>query len=247
MTQSTGSGWGESLRTVIYAVLLALALRTFAYEPFSIPSKSMVPTLLVGDYLFVSKFSYGYSRYSFPFGLPLFEGRVLGSIEDVERGDVAVFKKPTDNKTDYIKRIVGLPGDEIQVVDGILQVNGVAVEREALGSGSIAEAGYRTDVTEYTETLPNGRQHLIWEERDDAYLDDTEVFTVPAGQFFAMGDNRDASQDSRVQSAVGFVPFENLVGRAEFIFFSHRQSAELWEVWKWPQNIRWGRLFDGID
>lgn len=248
MTQSTGSGWGESLRTVVYAVLLALALRTFAYEPFSIPSKSMVPTLLVGDYLFVSKFSYGYSRYSFPFGLPLFEGRVLGSIEDVERGDVAVFKKPTDNKTDFIKRIVGLPGDEIQVVDGILQVNGVAVEREALGTGSIDEDGYSSDfATEYTETLPNGRQHLIWELGDAATYDNTEVYTVPEGHFFAMGDNRDASQDSRVQSAVGFVPFENLVGRAEFIFFSHRQGAEIWEVWKWPQNIRWGRLFDGID
>ncbi len=247
MTQSSGSGWGESLRTVIYAVLLALALRTFAYEPFSIPSKSMVPTLLVGDYLFVSKFSYGYSRYSLPFGLPLFEGRLFGSIEDVERGDVAVFKKPTDNKTDYIKRIVGLPGDEVQVIDGVLQVNGIPVERESLGAGSVQEDGYRSDVTEYRETLPNGRQHLIWEQGDNRMLDDTEVFQVPEGHFFAMGDNRDASQDSRVQSAVGFVPFENLVGRAEFLFFSHRNGAELWEVWKWPQNIRWDRLFNGIE
>lgn len=246
MTQSSGSGWGESLRTILYAVLLALLLRTFAYEPFSIPSKSMVPTLLVGDYLFVSKFSYGYSRYSFPFGLPLFDGRVLGDIEDVERGDVVVFKKPTDNKTDYIKRIVGLPGDEIQMVDGLLHINGEPVERQRLGSGSVEEDGYSRDVTEYEETLPNGVDHLIWEIGDDRFLDRTEVFDVPEGQFFAMGDNRDSSQDSRTPE-VGFIPFENLIGRAEFIFFSHRGDAEIWEVWKWPQNIRWGRLLDGID
>lgn len=246
MTQSSGSGWGESLRTVLYAVILALLLRTFAYEPFSIPSKSMVPTLLVGDYLFVSKFSYGYSRYSFPFGLPLFDGRVFGDIEDVERGDVVVFKKPTDNRTDYIKRIVGLPGDEIQMVDGVLHINGEPVERQTLGSGSIEEDGYSRDVTEYEETLPNGVDHLIWEIGDDRFLDRTEVFEVPEGQFFAMGDNRDSSQDSRTPE-VGFVPFENLIGRAEFIFFSHRGDAEIWEIWKWPQNIRWGRLFDGID
>lgn len=246
MTQSSGSGWGESLRTILYAVLLALLLRTFAYEPFSIPSKSMVPTLLVGDYLFVSKFSYGYSRYSFPFGLPLFDGRVLGDIEDVERGDVVVFKKPTDNKTDYIKRIVGLPGDEIQMVDGVLHINGEPVERQRLGSGSVEEDGYSRDVTEYEETLPNGVDHLIWEIGDDRFLDRTEVFDVPEGQFFAMGDNRDSSQDSRTPE-VGFIPFENLIGRAEFIFFSHRGDAEIWEVWKWPQNIRWGRLLDGID
>ena len=246
MTQSSGSGWGESLRTILYAVLLALALRTFAYEPFSIPSKSMVPTLLVGDYLFVSKFSYGYSRYSLPFGLPLFEGRLFGDIEDVERGDVVVFKKPTDNKTDYIKRIVGLPGDEIQMIEGVLHINGEPVVREKVGSGSIEEDGYERNVSEYEETLPNGIDHLIWEKGDDRFLDRTEVFEVPEGSFFAMGDNRDSSQDSRTDD-VGFVPFENLIGRAEFIFFSHRGDAEIWEVWKWPQNIRWGRLFDGID
>lgn len=246
MTQSSGSGWGESLRTILYAVLLALALRTFAYEPFSIPSKSMVPTLLVGDYLFVSKFSYGYSRYSLPFGLPLFEGRLFGEVGDVERGDVVVFKKPTDNKTDYIKRIVGLPGDEVQMIEGILHINGTPVEREKLGNGSIEEAGYDRSVSEYSETLPNGVDHLIWEKGDDRFLDRTEVFTVPEGHFFAMGDNRDSSQDSRTDD-VGFVPFENLIGRAEFIFFSHRGDAEIWEVWKWPQNIRWGRLLDGID
>lgn len=248
MTQSSGSGWGETLRTIVYAVLLALGLRTFAYEPFSIPSGSMIPTLLIGDYLFVSKFSYGYSRFSLPFGLPLFDGRVLGSVEDVERGDVAVFKLPTDGKTDYIKRIVGLPGDEIQVVDGILHINGEAVERIEIGTGEVPSfAGSKTEVTEYTEILPNGVDHAIWEKSDNAGLDNTEVFTVPEGHFFAMGDNRDSSQDSRVQSAVGFVPFENLIGRAEFIFFSHRGEAEVWEVWKWPQNIRWSRLFDGID
>lgn len=248
MTQSTGSGWGETLRTIVYAVILALGLRTFAYEPFSIPSGSMIPTLLIGDYLFVSKFSYGYSRYSLPFGPPIFDGRLFGDIDDVERGDVAVFKLPTDGKTDYIKRIIGLPGDEIQMIDGILHINGEAVKRTKVGTGDIPGiGGIPTEVTEYIETLPNGVEHSIWEKSDTASLDDTDVFTVPEGHFFAMGDNRDSSQDSRVQSAVGFVPFENLIGRAEFIFFSHRGEAEVWEVWKWPQNIRWGRLFDGID
>jgi signal peptidase I len=246
MTKKKSSAFGETVRTVLYAVAIALLIRVFAYEPFNIPSRSMEPTLLVGDYLFVSKFSYGYSRYSMPWGLPLFSGRVFA--DQPERGDVAVFKLPSDNKTDYIKRMIGLPGDRIQVINGILHINGAAVGREKVTDLSDPENnGFPTDVTEYIETLPNGRTHRIWERGDGNMLDNTPVFTVPAGNFFAMGDNRDNSQDSRVMSEVGFVPFENLVGRAEFLFFSHNDSARLWEIWKWPFAIRYGRIGDGIE
>jgi len=246
MSKKRPSVIGETLRTVIYAVLIALGIRVLAYEPFNIPSGSMIPTLLVGDYLFVSKFSYGYSRYSLPLGLPLFEGRILD--DQPERGDVVVFKLPRDNSTDYIKRIVGLPGDKIQVTGGILHINGVPVERKLVGEISGTDyTGYPVRAKEYIETLPNGRQHRIWERSDNDALDNTKVYTVPPGNYFAMGDNRDSSQDSRVLSAVGYVPYENLVGRAEFLFFSHDGSAALWEIWKWPGAIRFGRIGDGIE
>ncbi|MCG8359009.1 MAG: signal peptidase I [Kiloniellales bacterium] len=246
MTKESPSGWGETLRTVIYAVLIALFVRTFAYEPFNIPSGSMLPTLLIGDYLFVSKFSYGYSRYSLPWSLPLIDGRVLNS--KPERGDVVVFKLPTDNKTDYIKRLVGLPGDRIQVRNGILHINDEPVKRELQGTREVAGfGGRRAPVAEYLETLPNGRQHLIWERGDNEALDNTPVYTVPEGHYFAMGDNRDRSQDSRVLGQVGYVPYENLIGRAEFLFFSHDGSARFWEIWAWPGAIRFGRIADGIE
>ena len=246
MTKKKSSGWGETLRTVIYAVLIALVVRTFAYEPFNIPSGSMLPTLLIGDYLFVSKFSYGYSRYSLPWSLPLIDGRVWNDAP--ERGDVAVFKLPTDNKTDYIKRIVGLPGDTIQVKGGILHINGEAVKRELVAPrGVVGFAGQTVEMFEYLETLPNGKQHLIWERSDREALDNTQVYTVPEGHYFAMGDNRDRSQDSRVLSKVGFVPFENLIGRAEFLFFSHNGTANIWEIWRWPMAIRFGRIGQGIE
>lgn len=244
MNNIKSQGFKETVKTVIYAVLIALAIRTVAYEPFSIPSSSMVPTLLVGDYLFVSKFSYGYSRHSLPFSLPLIPGRIL--FTEPERGDVAVFKKPTDNKTDYIKRLVGLPGDRIQVLGGVLHINGVAVKRERTSDYIEHEyGGHVRRTTRYIETLPNGRRHYILERsRDGGSADNTPVYTVPPGHYFAMGDNRDNSADSRFAD-VGFIPKENLVGRAEFLFFSI--DGDAWKFWTWPMAARFGRMFDGIE
>ena len=241
MERKKSSGLRETFTTVVYAVLIAVVVRTAAYEPFNIPSGSMKPTLLVGDYLFVSKFSYGYSRYSLPFSLPLIPGRIFFS--EVERGDVAVFKLPTDNKTDYIKRIVGLPGDRIQVVNGILHINGQAVKRERVDDFIVRDViGNTRRIPRFMETLPNGRSHAILEANGDlAPSDNTDVFTVPKGHYFAMGDNRDNSLDSRF---IGFVPAENLVGRAEFLFFS--VDGDVWKFWKWARSVRFDRMFEGI-
>lgn len=240
MASRKSGGARETFRTVIYAVLIALVIRTFAYEPFNIPSGSMKPTLLIGDYLFVSKFSYGYSRYSLPFAPPLFEGRIFESMP--ERGDVAVFRKPTGDHEDYIKRIIGLPGDTIQVIGGILHINNVAVERRQIEDfiDSTGDA-----YTQYIETLPNGVEHPILEKSDGYQYDNTEPFVVPEGHFFAMGDNRDNSRDSRTPE-VGFVPFQNLVGRAEFIFLSADETAEWVKPWTWFTAIRYERLFEAV-
>ena len=238
-------GPGETLRTVVYAVLIAVVIRTFAYEPFNIPSESMLPTLLVGDYLFVSKFSYGYSMHSLPFSLPLFKGRIFG--RSPERGDVAVFKLPSDNSTDYIKRIVGLPGDRVQVKQGVLYINDTRVERARAGDYVYHDPfGRRFRVPQFVETLPGGFRHRTLDLTASGGHDNTREFAVPPGYFFAMGDNRDNSLDSRVEQAqggVGLVPDENLVGRAEMLFFSTNGRAALWEVWRWPLSIRFSRLF----
>ncbi|HVM77840.1 MAG TPA: signal peptidase I [Stellaceae bacterium] len=257
------SGFGEVIRTILYALLIAIVVRTFAYEPFNIPSGSMIPTLLVGDYLFVSKFSYGYSRYSFPFWPPPFSGRFFGG--EPQRGDVIVFKWPGDNSTDYIKRLVGLPGDRIQVTGGVLYVNGVPAKRTWIGKFTDEEGSSSMERQEYEEVLPNGVRHPILlsdAESRPAPTDcpintfrspngpeNTCVYVVPQGMYFMMGDNRDNSADSRIalnDRGVGFVPAENLIGRAEFIFFSTDGSASWWEVWKWPLAIRYDRLFKAI-
>ncbi|HYH38384.1 MAG TPA: signal peptidase I [Azospirillum sp.] len=237
---------GETLKTVFYAVLIAFGVRTFAYEPFNIPSGSMIPTLLIGDYLFVSKFSYGYSKHTVAFGLPLFEGRVLGKVP--ERGDVAVFKLPRDNKTDYIKRVVGLPGDTVQMVGGVLHINGKPVQRDRIEDYVAKDGlGRETRAAQYMETLPNGRKHRIIEETDHGALDDTPLYRVPENHLFMMGDNRDNSLDSRVPSMVGYVPVENVVGRAEFLFFSLEDGTRFFEVWRWPFDLRFSRLFNGVN
>ena len=257
-------GWGETIRTVVYAVLIALVVRTFAIEPFNIPSGSMIPTLLVGDYLFVSKYSYGYSKHSFPFSMGLFPGRIFGS--PPERGDVAVFKYPGDqgqgvNRTDYIKRIVGMPGDRIQVTNGVLHINGTAVPRLRVADYVRGTNSHYQKGTLYSEQLPNGRRYTVLEYNDDGPSDNTPEFLVPAGNYFVMGDNRDDSLDSRTRLMLRdfsgmtrdrdqlgwYVPAENLVGRAEFIFFSHDPAVAGWaEPWKWPQAIRFNRFFMAI-
>jgi len=241
MQKKKSGGFGETIRTVIYAILIAIVIRTVAYEPFNIPSASMVPTLLIGDYLFVSKYSYGYSRYSLPFGFPPFPGRVL--FNEPERGDVIVFKLPSDTSESYIKRLIGLPGDRIQMIGGILHINGEPVTRERIEDAVWHDkVGSVHRSPRYIETLPNGRQHIILEDRrDSGPLDETREFVVPPGHYFMMGDNRDNSADSR--ATVGFVPRENLVGRADVIFLSTDGSAALWEFWKWPMAIRYDRLF----
>lgn len=236
-----GQKFDEFVRTLFGAFALALLIRMFAFEPFNIPSGSMIPTLLVGDYLFVSKYSYGYSSLSSLMGIVPLEGRLFA--RPPQRGDVVVFKLPSDNRTDYIKRLVGLPGDTVQMRQGLLYVNGVPVRRERMETQMAADDWKpATDSVDYIETLPGNVSHVIREEGDDRDLDNTGVFTVPPGHYFMMGDNRDNSADSRT-SRVSYVPFDNLVGRAEVIFFSKDESMPFWEFWKWPAAIRWDRLF----
>ena len=240
-----GGIW-ETIKVVIQALLIALVIRTLLFQPFNIPSGSLVPTLLIGDYLFVSKYTYGYSKHSVPFSPPMLpSGRVWAA--EPKRGDIAVFKLPSDNSTDYIKRVIGLPGDRIQMIDGVLHINNQAVKRERLADFSTTDAwGRATTAIQYRETLPNGVSHQIIErEGDTGTFDNTPVYRVPDGHFFMMGDNRDNSLDSR-DSSVGYVPFENFVGRAEIIFFSIDEGASAWRIWEWPWTVRWNRIFSTI-
>ncbi len=233
----------EFVKTALIAVFIALVIRSVFFEPFNIPSSSMKPTLLVGDYLFVNKPAYGYSKYSFPFGIAPIEGRIWDKLPD--RGDVVVFALPSNTGIDYIKRIIGLPGDTVQVRRGRLFINGQIVNRELVGTTDIIEDGGNVQtVNEYIETLPDGTVHRIYEESDMERLDNTEEFIVPDNHYFMMGDNRDNSADSRV---IGAVPFENIIGRADFLFFSTNGYAHLFEIWKWPWSIRYDRLFMDID
>jgi signal peptidase I len=237
--KKTEGGVAETIRVVLQGLLIALVIRILLFQPFSIPSGSMMPTLLIGDYLFVSQYSYGYSRYSLPFSPPLFSGRIFAS--PPERGDVVVFRLPRDDSTHYIKRVIGFPGDRIRMIDGLLHINGVPVKRERIGDFIDDENG-GARVRRWRETLPNGVSYQTLDLEENGFLDNTEEYLVPPGHYFMMGDNRDDSADSRVPSAVGYVPFENLVGKAQIIFFSIGDDEPAWHIWSWPWAVRWSRL-----
>ena len=235
----------DTIKTIIYAVLIAVVIRTFMFEPFKIPSGSMYSTLHIGDFLFVSKYTYGYSKYSLPFGMPLFDGRIWA--DTPSRGDVVVFRNPQDNKTDFIKRVIGLPGDKIKLEKGRLYINDQLVEREQIEDFILRdEYGNVERYRQYEEILPEGKKHKILEISDNEEYDNVAEFIVPDNNYFMMGDNRDRSDDSRVN--VGFVPFENLVGKARVLFFSYDSTdGEWYELWNLPRKIRWSRLFNSIN
>jgi signal peptidase I len=222
--------------------LMSGTARALIVQSFNIPAASLEPTMLIGDYFLISKSAYGYSRYSFSLGLIPFEGRLLASMP--ERGDMVVFKFPPDGETDYIKRVIGLPGDRIQMRDGVLYINDKVVPKEKVDDyvETVGEpgSGETRNVPRYREMLPNGVSYEVLDRDPQGNLDNTQVFVVPEGNYFMMGDNRDNSADSRVD--VGYVPFENLVGKAEFVFFSTNGTARLWEIWKWPSSVRYDRI-----
>ena len=234
----------ENIKVIIQALLLAMIIRTVLFQPFTIPSGSMMPTLLVGDYIFVNKFAYGYSKYSLPFSPDIFSGRIFAS--EPKRGDVVVFRFPPNPDVDYIKRLVGLPGDHIQVKEGILYINGKAVPRQPDGSfTSDYKLDPGDDVPVYKEVLDNGKTYDTLDQSPVSRGDNTREFIVPEGHYFMMGDNRDNSLDSRFD--VGYVPAENLVGRASVIFFSLGNDTSFREIWKWPTNMRWDRIFKVVE
>jgi signal peptidase I len=246
-------GWWETVKVIIEALLIALVVRTLLFQPFNIPSGSLVPTLLIGDYLFVSKYAYGYSHFSLPGFLDLAPSAMPGRIfaSEPKRGDVIVFKLPSDGQTDYIKRLIGLPGDKIQVKKGRLYINDEIVPREPIQPFlTVSHFNKPLEAPHYIETLPGGVKHeIIQIDGDDGTFDNTKVYEVPPGHFFMMGDNRDNSSDSRLagdQGGVGYVPFENLIGRAELIFFSVDDAAPVWQFWRWPWTVRWTRMFQRV-
>jgi signal peptidase I len=233
----------EVIKTVVIALLIALFLRVIFFQPVTIPSASMEPNLYEGDYVIVSKFDYGWSRASIPFNPPLFQGRIFE--KPAKRGDIIVFKLPRDPNTDYIKRLIGLPGDRIQMKHGLLFINEKQVPRVAKGSApEDSGAGFVRNVQRFEETLPEGKKILTNDFGPDGDLDNTEVFVVPEGYYFFMGDNRDNSADSRLPSAigVGFVPAENLVGRARVIMLSWKPGASIFKPWTWVLNLRPSRF-----
>lgn len=236
----------EIIKTVVYALGIALFLRVLFFQPYTIPSASMEPNLYEGDYIIVSKWTYGYSRYSIPFAPPVMHGRAFE--QKAHRGDIVVFALPHDPHIDYIKRIIGLPGDRIQMKKGLLYLNGVQVPR--VNKGTVREdvgEGYMRDVTRYQETLPGGKTYMTDDWGPEGDLDNTQEFLVPEGHYFMMGDNRDNSSDSRVSpeaNGVGFVPAENLEGKAQIILLSWSKGASIFKPWTWVLNLQPHRFFN---
>jgi signal peptidase I len=256
--KAKAGGWGELLVSLGEALIIAVVIRTLLFQPFSIPSGSMEPTLLIGDYLFVTKYSYGYSRYSIPFAPPLFSGRIFASTP--ERGDVVVFrhKDAVHGDLDFIKRLIGLPGDRVQVKEGDLYINGTKVKDEAesdfVGQDPCTSAStfsLPVHVKRWRETLPNGVSFDTLKcptrpiESGEFDPNNTDVYTVPPDHYFFMGDNRNNSEDSRF-APVSYVSSDLLIGHARIIFFSLEGGGPAWAIWNWPWDIRWSRLFNII-
>lgn len=235
----------EIIKTVVYALLIALFLRVLFFQPFTIPSASMEPNLYEGDYIIVSKFSYGYSRHSIPFSPNIHQGRVLE--RQAQRGDIVVFKLPSDGHTDYVKRVVGVSGDRVQMKNGLLYVNDKLIQRDALSPvKSDLGFGQVVDVARFQERLDSGKTYATQDMGTDGNLDNTDVFIVPQGYYFMMGDNRDNSSDSRVdpfEGGVGYVPAENLVGKAQIILLSWKPEASIFKPWTWVLDARPSRFF----
>jgi len=235
----------ENLKTLFYALIIAVIIRSLFLQPFYIPSSSMEPTLLVGDRLFVTKYSYGYSKHSFPFSPPILKGRII--FNEPKRGDVVVFKTPADNRTDYIKRLIGLPGDKIQFIDGNLYLNNSEILKSKVSSNDEIYCGDRTiNVMTFEESLSNNKTHKSVYLKEFSYKD-SDIFEVPTDHYFFLGDNRDCSKDSRYLTSVGYVHKNNLVGKAQFIFFSsNRKIGSIFSFWKWHKSIRFDRFFKKI-
>ena len=235
----------DNLKTLFYALIIALVIRSFLFQPFYIPSSSMEPNLLIGDRLFALKYSYGYSRHSFPFSPKIYNGRILE--KEPNLGDIIIFKTPSDNKTDYIKRLIGLPGDTIQIINKDLYINNIKIDKKKLSLNQKIYCGNESlEVDFFEETLPNGKKHVVVYRRDGTMIN-SDKYIVPKDHYFFMGDNRDCSKDSRFLSSVGYVNFNNFVGKAQLIFFSNnKKKGSFFKFWKWNKSIRVNRFFKEI-
>jgi len=235
----------ENLKTIFYALIIAIIIRSFFIQPFYIPSSSMEPNLLIGDRLFVTKYSYGYSKHSFPFSPPIFNGRFL--FNTPKTGDVVVFKTPADNRTDYIKRLIGLPGDKIQFINGDLFLNDNQIFKSIVSKTDIIYCSQKINVNTFDETLPNGKVHSTVYLKNYSFQN-SDIFIVPKEHYFFLGDNRDCSKDSRYLTSVGYVHQDNLVGKAQFIFFSSDfRIGSIFSFWKWHKTLRFDRFFKRIN
>ncbi len=235
----------ENIITIIYALIIAIIIRSIFIQPFYIPSSSMEPNLLVGDRLFVTKYSYGYSKHSLPFSPPIFEGRIF--FAQPKRGDVIVFKTPSDNRTDYIKRLIGIPGDTIQFIDGNVYLNDNQILKTIISKNDKLFCGNKEiKVKTFKEKMPNGRVYNASYIKSSTFMN-SDKYIVPEDHYFFLGDNRDCSKDSRFLSEVGYVHKDNLVGKAQFLFFSsNKKVGSIIQFWKWNKIIRFDRFFKKI-